>query len=96
MFCSSSAVRYETATPPLFLLLFFRQHFFFNQSICHAVRFRPRTSWDIVSGALDSTLAFWCVVVVDILEISNTIVALKANIMQIESDPILEPTRNID
>lgn len=30
-----------------------------HMSICHAVRFRPRTSWDIVSGALDSTLAFW-------------------------------------
>ncbi|CAM9293257.1 unnamed protein product, partial [Hapterophycus canaliculatus] len=28
-------------------------------SICHSVRFRPRASWDIASGALDSTLAFW-------------------------------------
>ncbi|CAM9361350.1 unnamed protein product [Ectocarpus fasciculatus] len=30
-----------------------------HTNICHAVRFRPRTSWDIASGALDSTLAFW-------------------------------------
>ncbi|CAM9175197.1 unnamed protein product [Ectocarpus sp. 12 AP-2014] len=30
-----------------------------HTNICHAVRFRPRTSWDIASGALDSTLVFW-------------------------------------
>ena len=30
-----------------------------TQNICHAVRFRPRASWDIASGALDSTLVFW-------------------------------------
>ncbi|CAM9549411.1 unnamed protein product [Scytosiphon promiscuus] len=30
-----------------------------HTSICHSVRFRPRASWDIASGALDSTLAFW-------------------------------------
>lgn len=34
---------------------------FFVQSICHAVRFRPRTSWELASGALDSTLVLWCV-----------------------------------
>eukprot|EP00752_Nemacystus_decipiens_P002080 g1991.t1 len=30
-----------------------------HTNICHAVRFRPRASWDIASGALDSTLVFW-------------------------------------
>eukprot|EP00903_Cladosiphon_okamuranus_P011662 g10969.t2 len=29
-----------------------------HTNICHAVRFRPRSSWDIASGALDSTLVF--------------------------------------
>lgn len=30
-----------------------------TQSICHSVRFRPRASWDVASGALDSTLVMW-------------------------------------
>ncbi|CAM9836745.1 unnamed protein product [Ascophyllum nodosum] len=30
-----------------------------HASICHTVRFRPRASWDVASGALDSTLVMW-------------------------------------
>lgn len=50
-----------------------------TQSICHSVRFRPRASWDVASGALDSTLVMWYAVTHSSSSSSSRIISHNGN-----------------
>jgi len=63
-----------------------------TQSICHAVRFRPRASWDIASGALDSTLVFWWVLGVSVAPVVDGVSVVVAAAEVIRTDRIDQPS----